>query len=62
MSELEKLEQALYKACELIDDWTGSCPLDMFSYRLKRCDNCDDEWLDCWKEYLLSNDGKGDNE
>lgn len=52
LAKIELLEKALDKAARFMDDVTGSCPLDVFEHRLKSCDNCNDEWIDCWKRWL----------
>lgn len=54
LERIAELEKALDKATRFIDDVTGSCPLDTFDYRLKSCDNCNDEWIDCWKRWAMN--------
>ena len=54
----EKLDKALDKVCDMIIEYSGNCPYDMFdSYRdcLKSCTNAP---KDCWRDYLM----KGDKE
>ena len=55
LNEYEKLKIALNKACTLIDDITGSCPLDMFDCKVD-CDNCTDCTCQCWVKWALSKD------
>ena len=54
----EKLDEALDKACELISDYSGSCPFDMFDKDIDCQESCTNNAKKCWKEYLL----KGDEE
>ena len=53
LNEYEKLKIALDKACALIDDITGSCPLDMFDCKVD-CDNCTDCSCKCWVKWAMN--------
>lgn len=50
----EKLEKALELACEDIADVFGNCPLIQFDCVTSRCEYCQDEYKECWKEYYMS--------
>lgn len=54
----EKLDEALDKACELISEYSGSCPFDMFDKDISCQESCTNNAKKCWREYLL----KGDKE
>lgn len=51
VSEIDKLEKALDKACEFI-----GCNFDCPYATLNQCtldDRCSDDYKECWKEWLL---------
>ena len=60
LNRLESLEVALNKACEHVGDFTGSCPLDTFDVYID-CDNCDNQYVECWKKYYLKGNGSTDS-
>lgn len=52
----EKLDRALDKACELISDYSGSCPFDMFDKDIGCQESCTNNAKKCWKEFLMKED------
>ena len=53
LDKLEKLEKALDKACELLADYTGSCPREEELVEDLDCDECDNNCKECWKKYFM---------
>ena len=51
----EAMNKAINRACKVIDDITGSCPLGQFDY-YNDCENCENRYRACWKEWLLEDD------
>ena len=49
MSKCEKLEKALDKACERLWD----CPVSQELIDDLDCENCKDEYKECWKKFFL---------
>lgn len=48
------LHDALERAGKFAADMSGSCPLDMFDFRAKDCDEeCDDSYAECWRWYFM---------
>ena len=59
---IEQLEQALDKACEVIDDITKDnatefCPATEFNWLPSNCNEhtCENGTKECWKEWALQN-------
>lgn len=59
---IEQLEQALDKACEVIDDITKDnatefCPATQFDWLPSNCNEhtCENGTKECWKEWTLQN-------
>lgn len=52
----EKLEKALDKACKLVADYSGSCPLDNYDIDLDCEDRCESNTKDCWKVLCLKDE------
>ena len=59
---IEQLEQALDKACEVIDDITKDnatefCPATQFDWLPSNCNEhtCENGTKECWKEWALQN-------
>ena len=50
------LEKALDKACELLERFTGSCPLDSFDVDLNCNNKCENQMVECWKEWLTKDE------
>ena len=54
LEELEKenakLKKAFNKACEMLD-W--SCPTEQNLIDYFDCENCKDDYKECWKKYFL---------
>lgn len=57
LDRLEKLEQALDKACERLE-WT--CPVDQELVEDLDCENCKDTYKECWKKYFMKEVSKND--
>ena len=53
-TELENAEEALRKACTVIDDFFGACPLD-FEDGWDDCldEDCDGASIECYMAYYL---------
>jgi len=52
---MKELELALEYACDDIYELTGSCPLDVFDYKLDKCDyKCDNDAGKCWQMYFIN--------
>ena len=50
-AKLARTKRALHKACKLLDEIFGACPLGQFDMKLERCEHCVDERIECWKEW-----------
>ena len=50
-AKLARMKRALHKACKLLDEIFGACPLGQFDMKLERCEHCIDESIECWKEW-----------
>lgn len=50
-AKLARTKRALHKACKLLDEIFGACPLGQFDMQLERCEHCVDESVECWKEW-----------
>lgn len=53
---VEKHKKALDKACKLIADYSGSCPLDSYDINLDCEDRCESNTKDCWKAWCLQDE------
>lgn len=49
--QVQSTDKALDRAVRIIDDLTGSCPLDMYDCECD-CENCDNNSKKCWRKYF----------
>lgn len=49
--QVQSTDKALDRAVRMIDDLTGSCPLDMYDCECD-CENCDNNSKKCWRKYF----------
>lgn len=56
LMELKRYKKALDKACELVADYSGSCPLDGYNIDLDCEDRCENNMKDCWKVWCLQDE------
>ena len=50
LADAEKYKQALEKACEKLSD---DCPVSQELIEDLNCENCKDNYKECWKKYFL---------
>lgn len=51
-----KMEKALEKSCQLVFQYSGSCPLDVFDYDMNCYNECENQYCECWKMYFMTKD------
>jgi len=62
MNFAQDYKKALKLACETIDKFSGSCPLDTYSCNLD-CENlCESQSVECWVRYFLKKAKEKTNE
>ena len=65
-AENAKLKEALEKAAKLMEEYTQSCPADMYNWEhTNTCEShCETmnpgNWWKCWLDWLMNNQNKGD--
>ena len=47
-NRLKEAEAALKMACEEIAGMCGTCPADQFGWEVVYCENCSDDYAECW--------------
>lgn len=56
LMEVKRHKKALDKACKLVVDYSGSCPLDRFDIDLDCENRCESNLEDCWKVWCLQDE------
>ena len=56
LMELKRHKKALDKACKLVADCSGSCPLDSYNIDLDCENRCESITEGCWKVWCLKDE------
>lgn len=50
---MSKYEEAFDRSCNYIADSLGECPVSQDLVDDLDCENCSDNYVDCWKKYFM---------